>query len=150
LKTLTLIAGWAAWAALAGGCATPATTVKTTAPAAPAGRAAEASHQRPVPSDKRFVIAPELHGLLDVVSVRSWRQADGFLRLQVNVQNLTDAPQQFNYRIEWFDHDGAPLPLISQAPVPWTLKGREMSPVVAASPTRRAEDFGIAFVPVVK
>jgi uncharacterized protein YcfL len=143
LKILALIA---ALAALAAGCATPANTAKTSAPAAVA---APAPTQSPADSDRRFIIAPELNGLLHVLSVRSWRQADGFLSFQVNVQNLTDAPQQFNYRIEWFDKDGTPLPLVAQAPLPWTLMGREMSSVVMTAPTRLADDFGIAFVPVV-
>ena len=98
-------------------------------------------------SDKRYLIAPQLHGLLRVVGVRFRRLANGYLTIQVNLQNLTDAPQRFNYRIEWFDKDGALLPLASQAYVPWMLMAREVSSVVATAPTPMAEDFGIAFVP---
>jgi uncharacterized protein YcfL len=127
--------------ALAGGCATPAGTANTPAPAA------QTPPQRPDASEKRFVIAPQLRGLLYVVSVRSSRLANGYLTIQVNLQNLTDAPQRFNYRIEWFDKDGARLPLASQASISWMLMAREMSSVVATAPTLMAEDFGIAFVP---
>jgi hypothetical protein len=144
LKKLACMVGLAA---LAGGCATSAGTAKTPAPAAPV---AQVPSQRPDASDKRFVIASQLHGLLHVVSVRSWRLANGYLTIQVNLQNLTDAPQRFNYRIEWFDKDGALLPLASQAYVPWMLMARELSSIVVTAPTPMAEDFGIAFVPALK
>jgi hypothetical protein len=109
--------------------------------------AAQAQPQRPDASEKRFVIAPQLHGLLHVVSVRSWRLANGFLTIQVNLQNPTDSPQRFAYSIEWFDKDGALLPLASQPATPWMLMAREMSSFAATAPTPMAEDFGIAFLP---
>jgi hypothetical protein len=140
LRKLVLIAGLAA---VAGGCAAPANSAKTTAPPA------RTPARRPAASDKRFVIASQLHGILHVVSVLSSHQADGYLAIQVNVQNLTDAAQRFNYRIEWFDKEGALLPLASQGSIPWMLLARETSSVVATAPTPMAEDFGIAFVPAV-
>jgi uncharacterized protein YcfL len=72
-----------------------------------------------------------------------------FLNIQVNVQNLTDAPQQFSYRIEWFDSDGERLP-VAGGEFPWMLRPREVLPIAATAPTPAAADFGIAFLPAIK
>jgi hypothetical protein len=98
-------------------------------------------------SDKRFIISPKLEGILQVVSVGSNRREGGLLKIQVNVQNLTAAPQQFRYRIEWFDQDGSPLPLTGDEFMPWSLLPRELSSIAVTAPAAAAADFGIAFVP---
>jgi hypothetical protein len=134
------MAGWMAWA---GGCASPpGTTV-------PARAASPASPAPPTQTDedKRFILAPELERVLKVVSVRLIHPPGTSLKIQVNVKNQTQTSQWFRYRIEWFDHDGAPLPLDDKEFTPWMLMAGEMSSIVATAPAPAAVDFGIAFVP---
>jgi uncharacterized protein YcfL len=101
-------------------------------------------------ADQRFVLAPELEGVLQVVKVGLTHPPGTFLKIQINVQNKTDAPARFRYRIEWFDKDGALLPLAGEKFMPWMLLPRETSSIAATALASSAEDFEIAFVPDAK
>ncbi len=136
---LALLAGWVV---LAGGCASPPGAPAPSAPAPP-------PPQRPADSDKRFVIAPELARVLHVVSVSMAGPPGSRLKIQVNLQNMTDARQRFRYRIEWFDGDGARLAPAGGGFIPWMLMPGEVSSIAATAPAPAAADFGIAFVPAV-
>jgi uncharacterized protein YcfL len=109
------------------------------------------STQPPAPSqsadDQRFVVAPELESAIHVESVRLMHPPGAFLKIQVNVQNKTDAPQRFHYRIEWFDADGVRLSLQGGELSPWMLLPRELSSIAVTAPGHAAADFEIAFVP---
>ena len=132
-----LMAGWVLWAV---GCAAPAGPATSAPPAPP-------PPQRPSAPDPRFVLAPGLERVLQVVSVGLTNPPGAFLKIQVNVQNRTQSPLRFRYRIEWFDKDGAPLPLDGGVFIPWMLLPRESSSIAATAPAPAAVDFGIAFVP---
>jgi uncharacterized protein YcfL len=136
---LVLLAGWVLWT---GGCAGKASNSGPAAPAAP-------SRPGPATADQRFVIAPELAGALHVVRVMLKKPPGGYLKIQVTVENMTTAPRQFSYRIEWFDAEGARLPVAGQEFIPWRLLSREVASIAVTAPTAAAADFGIAFVPAV-
>jgi uncharacterized protein YcfL len=131
-----LMAGWMTWT---DGCATPP------------GPAALAPPPPPAPSqsaaDQRFVIASALEPVIHVVSVRLIHPRGDFLKIQVNVQNKTEAPQRFHYRIEWFDADGVQLQFVGGEFRPWALLPHETSSIAATAPTHAAADFEIEFVP---
>jgi uncharacterized protein YcfL len=135
-----LAAGWLVWA---GGCSGPSRGT-VASPSPPTGRPPQ---NAAASEDKRFVIAPELEQILRVISVRLINPPGAYLKIQVNVQNITDKRQKFNYRIEWFDADGARMPVEAEEPSPWMLRPHEESSIVATAPTPAAADFGIAFVP---
>lgn len=97
-----------------------------------------------VNADKRVVFSPSLQNALKVTDIRSTAGMQGYLKIQVNIQNTTGAPKKFSYRIEWFDSDGQPLPLASAADQ-WMLLAHETSVIAATAPTPAAKDFGIAF-----
>jgi len=126
--------------ALTGGCA---------APAGPAAPATPAPPPPPLQSaaDQRFVLAPELERVIQVVSVRLIHPQGAFLKIQVNVQNKTEAPLRFRYRIEWFNQDGVRLPQAGGEFFPWMLLPHEMSSIAVTAPAQAAADFGIAFAP---
>jgi len=133
---------------MAGGCAAPsgapAPSVSSARPVPPP------ASQRPAAADKRFVIAPELAPALHVVSVSLAAPPGAYLKIQVNLQNMTGALQRFRYRIEWFDKDGALLPEAGGEFISWMLLPGEVSSIAATAPAPMAADFGIAFVPDVK
>ncbi len=84
------------------------------------------------------------------MSVRLDHAQEGYLRIQVVIQNTTDNPQRFAYHIDWFDQDGALLQLGAQNFTPWMLMPHEVSTIAVTSPALTAADFGIAFVPAGK
>jgi len=98
-------------------------------------------------ADRRFVLSPELEPVIRVLSVRLIHPPRDFLKIQVNVQNKTDVPRRFRYRIEWFDADGERLPLPGGELRSWTLLPHEMSSIAVTAPAHAAADFEIAFVP---
>jgi uncharacterized protein YcfL len=134
------MAGWMTWA---GGCAAPS------GPAAPATAAMPAPPPAPSQSadDQHYILATELEGVIEVVKVHLIHPSGGFLKLQIDVKNKTDAPRRFHYRIEWFDADGERLPLSDGALQAWMLLPRELSSIAVTAPGHAAADFEIAFVP---
>jgi hypothetical protein len=137
----------AGWVVLAGGCAAPANMAGT---ATPVQTTVQPPAQSQPASDKRFIIAPELQGVLQVLSVSLTNPPGAYLKIQFNVTNKTGALQQFRYRIDWFDKDGGRLPLGSDDFIPWMLMPHEFSSIAATAPAPMAADFGIAFIPNVK
>ena len=123
--------------AAAGGCVTRVETVQVPHPEAP---------QRQTVTDKRVVIAPPLDRAIHIVGIKSTTGAEGFLKIRLDVQNLTDSPQRFTYRIDWFDRDGLDLPMAALTSIPWTLLGHETSFLAATAPTPAARDFCITFL----
>jgi len=152
-----LVAGLAI---LMAGCAGPAQPATTETPANPATTQTppiQSSPQRPPNNsqpggnaDKRYVIARELAGLLRVSDVRLTRGPDGYLKVQVNLQNLTEAPQQFSYRVDWFNEYGDRLHFGTEDFTSWMLLPRETSTFAVTAPSPTASDCGIAIVPLVK
>lgn len=117
----------------------PAPAAQPVETAAPSPAVAPAAN-----TDKRVMIAPGLQDVLKVTGVTSAAGTRGFLKIQVNVQNVTGSPKDFSYRIIWFDSDGQPLPLASTS-IRWMLLAHETSVIAATAPTPSAKDFGVAF-----
>jgi len=141
----------AGWVVLAGGCAAPAIPSRS-APSTPPARPllpTPPPPQSPAAADQRFIIAPELERVIRVVSVSLTNPPGAYLKIQVNLQNMTGTLQKFSYRLEWFDKDGARLPVDEGEFSPWTLAPHEESSIAATAPAPAAADFGIAFVPSV-
>ncbi|MGA2175147.1 MAG: YcfL family protein [Verrucomicrobiota bacterium] len=120
----------------AAGCAAPVTKTET-APPPPAARQAA--------GDKRVLTDPSLDRAIHVVKVQTAAGAEGFLKIQVDVENRSDAPRRFSYSIEWLDGDGGPLPLASNGFLDWMLRAHESSSIAATAPTPVAKDFRITF-----
>jgi uncharacterized protein YcfL len=96
--------------------------------------------------DKRIVIDPSLDSIIHVVKVTSTNGPEGYLKIQVNVQNQTDDVQKFNYKIDWLDADGADLPMAATAPLTWMLLAHETSFLGATAPTPSARNFRMTLV----
>jgi uncharacterized protein YcfL len=127
--------------AAAGGCVTRVETAEPPHPEAP-----QPTAQRQTVTDKRVVIDPALDHVIHIVGIKSTTGPEGYLKIQLDVQNLTDSPKQFNYRIVWFDRDGLDLPLAASALLPWMLLSHETSLLAATAPTPAAKDFRVTFL----
>jgi uncharacterized protein YcfL len=145
---MKLIQGVFLWAAivLASGCVSTVQTsepVQSLQPAVPARVAAP----QPFPArDTRVIIDSALDRTLRVLNVIASTGRDGLLKIQVNVQNITDSPRWFSYQIDWFDENGVLLPMASGDSLPWMLLSGETSSIVATAPAATAKDFGVAFL----
>jgi uncharacterized protein YcfL len=125
------------------GCVTRVERMEPAQPAAPATHAAPPAQSQTV-TDKRVVIDPALQHVIHIVRIKSTMGAEGYLKIQLNVQKLTGFPKNCNYRIDWFDADGMSLPLAGTV-LPWMLLSHETSFLAATSPTPAARDFRVVF-----
>ena len=89
---------------------------------------------------------PSLEGLIRVVKVNPATRVDGYLKIQVVVQNGSDAPRRFSYSIDWLDGNGAVMPLAGNGFLEWMLLAHETSSITALAPTPAAMDFRITFL----
>jgi uncharacterized protein YcfL len=126
----------AAAALAAAGCHTSVNTVEP----------AQASSQRQMISDKRVVTDTGLNNKVRVVGLNTYTGPGGFLKLQIEVQNLTNKRQDYTYRIEWFDENAMLLNLPTTTATPDSLEGKESKSLVVLAPTARAKDFRIKFL----
>jgi uncharacterized protein YcfL len=120
------------------GCAS---SVKTTEPPAPPPTTVQAV------TDRRVVIDPSLGGAVRVVGVYTSAGPQGFLRVELRLQNQAQSPTAFTYQFEWKDQNGVTIDLSAPA-IPMTLQGRETVPLVAMGPTPLTRDFQVFFYPV--
>ena len=129
----------------AAGCVTRVETVQLPQPGASLPEPASPMAQPQTVTDKRVVIDSALDHAIHIVGIKSTTGPEGFLKIQLNVQNLTDSPKQFRYRIDWFDRDGLDLPMAALTSIPWMLLSHETSFLAATAPTPAAKDFRVTF-----
>ncbi len=73
--------------------------------------------------------------------------AQGFLKVELQVQNLTHSRRSFSYRFEWKDENGLTIDLPTDTAIPITLEGRETRALSTLAPTPLAKDFRVTFFP---
>ncbi len=95
-------------------------------------------------TDKRITTDPSFDAVARVLSVSESPGAEGFLKVEFQVQNTTQSVQSIGYRIEWTDRNGAPADISSPAP-PMTLMPGETAPVESLAPSPIATDFRASF-----
>jgi uncharacterized protein YcfL len=102
---------------------------------------------QPTAADKQIVIDPAVAGALRAVKVQwSTTGVEGYLKIQVDVENRSDVSQRFRYAIEWLNGNGAILPQGGNSFLDWMLMPHETSTIVATAPTAAAKDFRLLFV----
>ena len=94
-------------------------------------------------TDKRVIIDRSLNHIVRLVKITSTTSRDGYLKIQLNIQNMTDNFQKFSYRIDWLDDQG--LPMAETDPMEWTLLRGKTSFLAATSPTPAAKSFRVMF-----
>ena len=136
-QTLAVGSLLAAWAWLSG-CAST-TTVNTVEPAEPAA-------QRAMISDRRVLTDQSLNRSVRIVGLNTATGEEGFLKLQVEVQNVTSKMRSFTYQVEWFDESGMIIQRPSDTALRRSIEGGESLMLTATAPTPRAKDFRIKFL----
>jgi uncharacterized protein YcfL len=114
--------------------------------ASPAPRPAEPARAAEPLLDKRVTVDPALRDVLRVIRVRDMPATQGYLKFQVDVQNLSSAAKTIIYEVDWLNEDGGSLGLATEAP-PCTLFRGETLPIAITAPTPAARDFRITFRP---
>jgi uncharacterized protein YcfL len=109
----------------------------------PAPKPAPVAEKAP---DKRVILDPALRGILNVLSVHTETGGDSILKFQVDMQNLTPAPQALVYQIDWLDKDGLSLG-IRYNDLHWLLLPHENGPLTMTAPSPLAKDFRLYFHP---
>ena len=122
---------------VATGC--KSTSVNTVAPASQAG-------QTQMISDQRVLTDQTLNNIVRIVGVNTATGAEGFLKIQVQMENRTRKARSFTYSVEWFDENGMIIDLPTGVARPRTIEAREVLVVTATAPTPRAKDFRIKFL----
>lgn len=126
---------------LAAGCRS--TRVNTVEPAQPVAN-------KQMISDQRVLLDQSLNKAVSVVGVNAATGPEGFLKIQVEVENRTRSRKLFTYRIEWFDENGMLIELPTANARPRSLEGGERAMITATAPTPKAKDFRIKFLEPVR
>jgi uncharacterized protein YcfL len=114
--------------------------------ASPAPHPAEPAQTAGNLPDKRVALDPALRGIVRIVKVRDMPATQGFLKFQVDVQNLTASAKTIIYEVDWLDEDGDSLGITMEAP-PCTLFPNETLPLALTAPAPTARDFRLTFRP---
>ena len=115
------------------------TTVNTVEPA-------QTTAQKDMLPDKRVITDTSLNRRMRVLGVNTAATPAGFLRIQMEVQNLTRSLKSCTYRIEWFDENAMIIHTATTPSTPLSLQGRETKSITAIAPTPTAKDFRIKFL----
>lgn len=115
------------------------TSVNTVEPVSQVG-------QKQMISDQRVLTDQTLNNIVRIVGVNTATGEEGFLKIQVQVENRTRTARAFTYQVEWYDENG----MIIESPIrvarPRTIEAREVVSITATAPTPRAKDFRIKFL----
>lgn len=142
MTNLYLTALCAAAVLVVAGCRS--TSVNTLEPASKSG-------QPQMISDERVLTDQSLNDSVRFIGVNTVTGAEGFLKIQVQMENVTRKARSFTYRVEWFDENGMIVDLPTASARPRTIEAREVLVITATAPTPRAKDFRIKFLePTVK
>jgi uncharacterized protein YcfL len=98
------------------------------------------------PPDKRVTVDPALNGIISVKEVRDMPATQGYLKFQVDVENLGSSAKTIIYNVDWLDKDGVSLGIAMEEP-PCTLFAHETVPLSITAPAPTAKDFHLTFLP---
>lgn len=102
--------------------------------------------QRSVILDKRIITDHTLNGRVAVVAVNTMVTAGGVLKVQVELQNQTDAFQRFIYTFEWFDINGMQINNTLTATISDQIEAGEDKFISAVAPNEACRDFRLKLI----
>ena len=118
---------------------TACSTVNTVEPAQPVA-------QRQMLADKRVITDTGLYGSVRPIGINVATVSTGFLKIQVEVQNLSSSVQAFAYQIEWFDANGMIIHTPLTTWIDQQIQGGEILALTGIAPTESVKDFRIKFI----
>jgi uncharacterized protein YcfL len=102
--------------------------------------------QRNMVTDERAITDASLNRKVNIVGVNTSISPDGFLRVQVELQNHTSSLQRFMYRFEWFDANGMQVNNVLSASIPDQIEGQEDKSISCIAPNPSCRDFRVKFI----
>ena len=96
--------------------------------------------------DKRVITDPFLGSRAKILGVVETRTSNGFLRVQVEIENASTTTKHIEYLFEWFDNDGNLIPSVTRAYRVREILGRETIYLSAISPSEQAADFQLKLI----
>jgi uncharacterized protein YcfL len=102
--------------------------------------------QKEMIADKRITTDPSLGRRVKIVGVNTSESPEGYLKVQVELQNTTRSLQHVNYRFEWFNLQGMEVTANASAFIPKQLEGGESIYVSAMAPSTVAKDFRLKLI----
>ena len=118
---------------------TACSTVNTIEPVQPVA-------QRQMLADKRVITDTGLYGRVRPIGINVATVSTGFLKIQVEVQNLSSSVHAFAYQIEWFDANGMIIHTPLTTWIDRQIQGGETLSLTGLAPTETAKDFRIKFI----
>ncbi|MGQ3683934.1 MAG: DUF1425 domain-containing protein [Candidatus Loosdrechtia sp.] len=97
-------------------------------------------------ADKRIITDATLNRKVNIIGLNESTTGGGFLRVQIEVLNMTDSLQNFSYVYEWYDLNGMLINTPASIWIPRQIEGREILTITAVAPTTAAKDFRIKFI----
>lgn len=114
-------------------------TVNTVERARPVG-------QRQMVADKRVVTDNALIGITRILGVNETTGPGGFVKIQVELVNMSVNPQSFSYKFEWFDQNGMRVDTPTSTFIPRQLEGMERTVISCVAPSPNAKDFQLKLI----
>ena len=102
--------------------------------------------QRNMLTDQRVVTDPGLNRSVAVVGVNTGMTPGGFLKVQVELLNLTKSTKAFSHRFEWFDQDGMQISQSLTPVIGDQIEGGESKFISAIAPTMTCKDFRLKLI----
>ena len=115
------------------------TSVNTVERAQPVG-------ERHLVSDKRVIADRSLDSAVRIVGMSEGMTPDGFIKVQVEVQNSGRGRKSFSYKVEWFDVNGVIVDTPTTTSISRQIEGHEALFLTAVAPTATAKDFRFKFM----
>lgn len=107
---------------------------------------AQKQGQRTMIADQRVITDSALDRSVSIVGVNTAMTPGGLLKVQVELQNRTWSPQNFNYRFEWFDINGMQINNVMSALIPDRIEGGESKFISAVAPNMDCKDFRLKLI----
>jgi|ERR1017187_1927858 uncharacterized protein YcfL len=113
---------------------------------APSPHPAETARAAENLPDKRVTVDPALNGIIRVKKVQDMAASQGYLKIQVDLENLSSSARTIVYQVDWLDRDGVSLGISIEEP-PCTLFRHETLPLAMTAPAPTARDFRLTIGP---
>ena len=97
-------------------------------------------------AQERVMTDPFLESRARILGVTETQTPEGFVKIQVELENMTPSTKHIEYAFEWFDAQGNLVPSASGGFRVRELLGREVIYISAISPRADIKDFRVKMI----